>query len=147
MMATAVTAGVSSLPTAYCLLLSTPAQLVDLFRELLDAVALDDLRLDKLPLVRRNHGLVAREHLRHHLDCLIAELVGLLYDRVVDRADFDARERLVLLVEGNDLHLPRLPGVAHRVQNRRPVVAPQADETSDIRVFDERVRDVRLRAH
>ena len=55
--------------------------------------------------------LVAAQVLRHARDGLLAELVGLLDDGAEDGAAFDARQRLVLLVEADDLHLADLAGI------------------------------------
>ena len=84
--------------------------------------------------------------LRQQRDRLIAELVRLLHDRADDGAGLDAGQRLVVFVERDDLHLPDLAGVAHRVEDRRAVVAPQPDERGDVGVADEHLGDVGLRS-
>ena len=56
----------------------------------------------------RNAGSVAREGLGQERHRLVAELERLLHDGADDRAGLDARERLVVFVEGDDLHLADL---------------------------------------
>ena len=84
--------------------------------------------------------------LREQRDRLVAELVRLLHDGADDRARLDARQRLVVFVERDDLDLADPAGVADRVEDRRAVVAPQADERRDVGMAHEHLGDVRLGA-
>ena len=92
----------------------------------------------------RNAGAIALERLRQQRDRLVAELVRLLHDGADDRARLDARQRLVVFVERDDLHLPDLARIADGVENRRAVVAPQPDERGDVGMADEHLGHVRL---
>ena len=78
---------------------------------------------------------------------LVAELERLLHHGAGDRARLDARERLILFVEGDDRHLADLVRVPDGIENCRAVVAPQADEGGDIGMGHESLRDVCLGAH
>src|SRR5438105_15713565 len=116
------------LPTApaSCYSAST-AELVKLFGEVVHVLLLDDPRRYENLFGRRDHRAVAAEDLRHRLDRLVAELVGLLDDCALDGAFPDADERRVLLVEGDDLHLADLARVTHGAEDGRAVVGPEAD--------------------
>ena len=116
-------------------------------RELLDVRAVHHQRRHDDLLRCGNERSIAAQRLRHPHDRLIAELERLLHDRGVNRAVFDAGQRLVGLVEGDDLHAADLAGLAHGVENRRAVVAPQPDEALDVRISHQRVGRVRLRPH
>ena len=56
-----------------------------------------------------------------------------------------AGERFVFLIKADDLHLADLVGVLDGVKDRRAVVAPEADQAGDVRVFDESVGSVEFR--
>ena len=70
--------------------------------------------------------------LRHIDDRLIAELERLLHDGAFDGAAGDATERVFFFVESDDFDFADFVGALHRFQNRRAVVAPQADEADDL---------------
>ena len=84
--------------------------------------------------------------LRQQRDRLVAELERLLHHGADDRAGLDARQRLVVLVERDDLDLADLAGVADRVEDRGTVVAPEPDERGDVGMAHEHLGDVRFRA-
>src|SRR5581483_7189742 len=102
-----------------------PAQLVQVRLELLHVVFIDCLRRDVDLFAVGHHRLVAAEVLGHVGHGQAPELVRLLNDGGVDRAALHAFERLVLLVEADDLHLPGFSGVLDGVDDGRAVVAPQ----------------------
>ena len=85
---------------------------------------------------RGDAGSVPGEDLGHEGHRLVAELERLLHYRAGDGARLHAGERLVLFVERDDRHLADLVGVADGIENRRPVVAPQADERGNIDLDD-----------
>src|SRR6476659_4079464 len=126
---------------------SAPAQLGEFLAELVDVVLPQHSRRDEYLTARGNAGPVAREDLRHERHRLVAELERLLHHGAGDRAGLDARERFILFVEGDDRHLADLVRVPDSIENRRPVVAPQADERAYIGMGHESLRDVRLGAH
>ena len=90
---------------------------------------------------------IAAHGLRHPLDRLIAELVRLLHDRRMNGARLDAGQRLVGLVERDDLHLADLARLAHGIEDGGAVVAPQSDQRLDVGIAHQRVGGVRLRPH
>ncbi len=73
---------------------------------------------------------------------MIAEFERLLDDGGEDRAFLYTSERLVFLVEADDLDLVEISGLFDSAQDRRAVVAPEADHASDVSVFNERVSGV-----
>ena len=107
---------------------SPAAELRERRPELVDVVLPYHSRRDEHLAPRRNAGSISLERLLQQRDRLEAELVGLLHDRADDRARLDARQRLVIFVERDDLHLPDPAGIPHGVENRGAVVAPQPDE-------------------
>src|SRR5437764_4776954 len=142
-----------NVPTAFCFLpsaffdLRPAAELVDLFDEVVHVVLLDDARGDENLLGRGDHRAVAAFNLRHHLHGLVAELVGLLDDCPLDEAVLDALERVVFLVEGDDLDLAGLARVLDGAEDRRAFVGPEAAHRRHFGVLDDGVGRVRLGAH
>src|SRR4051812_24305310 len=111
---------------------SATAQLHQLLPKLVDVILSQHLGRDEHLPTGGDAGSVAGEDLRHQCHRLVAELERLLHDGAGDGARLDARQRLVLFVERDDRHLANFVRVADGVDNRRTVVAPQANESGDI---------------
>ena len=62
----------------------------------------------------------------------------------MDRALLDARERRVVLVERDDLHLRQLVRLRERLDDERRIVAEEADHAADVGMLRDRVLDVCL---
>ena len=58
--------------------------------------------------------------------------------------DLTPRQRFVVFVERDDLHLPDSARIPDGVENRWTVVAPQSDEGGDVGMADQHLRHVRL---
>src|SRR4051794_20301608 len=126
---------------------SAPAKLCEFFPELVHVVLPQYSRRDEHLMAGGNARFVTREALRHEGHSLIPELERLLHHRARDRTRLDARECLVLFVEGDDRHLADLVRVADGVEDRRAVITPEADKGGDLGMGHKSLGDVRFGAH
>src|SRR4030095_2020318 len=116
-------------------------QLVDLLREVVDGIALNNQRRHENLFAGRNRRAIPFKHLVHQLHRLITEFKWLLDHRGIDRPVANAFECRVLLVKGHDLHLAYLICIAHGTNDRRTVVTPKTHERFYVSVLDQRVGD------
>src|SRR5215471_9832362 len=108
---------------------STPAfEFVDFDDEIVDVVFFNDDRRNELLLCFRYHGAIAIQEFVNENDRLVTEFVRLLHDGGVNGAFFNPGERLIILVEANDLNLAHLSRILDRIENCRTVVSPQTHE-------------------
>src|SRR4029079_15276403 len=96
---------------------SPAAELGDLRSELVDSVLPDDHRGDEDLLARGNAGAIALQSFFEQRYRPLAEFERLLHHGADDRARLHARQRLIVFVEGDDLDLTDLAGVAHGVED------------------------------
>ena len=73
-------------------------------------------------------------------DGLVADVVRVLHDRAVHVTLLDPRQRLLVGVEPDHLHLPELPRPVERLEDRRRAAGEQPDEAAEVGVLLEGVR-------